>query len=104
MDTCQKLLAKQKGINYFSDLMNWTNDNLNEWQNEVLNKELFDKTKTLQLQSGIDLDQVIYQIMNLGKARFIKINGYTKIVEEIGIENWVIAQKGYQSKYNKARY
>lgn len=93
MDTCQKLLAKQKGINYFSDLMNWTNDNLNEWQNEVLNKELFDKTKTLQLQSGIDLDQVIYQIMNLGKARFIKINGYTKIVEEIGIENWVIAQK-----------
>jgi hypothetical protein len=92
-ESCQKLLGTPKGINYFNDLMNWNNEELNEWQNEVLIKELFDKTKTLQLQSGIDLDQVIKQVLLLGNNRYIKRVGYGTIVEEIGIDNWINIQK-----------
>jgi hypothetical protein len=92
-ESCQKLLGKAKGINYFEDLMNWDNEELNAFQNEVLSKELFDRTKTLQLQNGIDIDQLIYQIMKIGKANFVKVNGYTNIVEQYSIDTWLQIQK-----------
>ena len=92
-ESCQKLLGKAKGINYFEDLMKWDNEELNVFQNEVLTKELFDRTKTLQLQNGIDIDQLIYQIMKIGKANFVKVNGYTNIVEQYSIDTWLQIQK-----------
>lgn len=99
--TCQRYLGSKSGINYFSDLMNSTNEHLNEWQNQLLIKELFDRTKTLQLQSGIDLDQVIKQVLLLGNNRYIKRVGYGTIVEEIGIDNWIHIQKAVKPNISK---
>ena len=81
--------------------MNSTNEELNEWQNQLLTKELFDRTKTLQLQSGIDLDQVIKQVLLLGNNRYIKRVGYGTIVEEIGIDNWIHIQKAIKPNISK---
>jgi hypothetical protein len=100
-ESCQKLLGKAKGINYFEDLMKWDNEELNVFQNEVLTKELFDRTKTLQLQNGIDIDQLIYQIMKIGKANFVKVNGYTNIVEQYSIDTWLQIQKVINPKITR---
>jgi hypothetical protein len=94
-------LGKAKGINYFEDLMKWDNEELNVFQNEVLTKELFDRTKTLQLQNGIDIDQLIYQIMKIGKANFVKVNGYTNIVELYSIDTWLQIQKVINPKITR---
>jgi hypothetical protein len=91
--TCQKELGQKTGVNYFSDLMKWNNEELNNFHNSILLKELFDKTKCTQLETSIDMDRLLYQIHNLGKDKFVKINGYTTIVETIGIDNWLIIQK-----------
>ena len=56
---------------------------------------------TLQLQSGIDLDQVIKQVLLLGNNRYIKRVGYGTIVEEIGIDNWIHIQKAIKPNISK---
>ena len=104
MDTkaCQKYLGAKRGINYFSDLLKWDNEALNDFQNEVLTNELFNKTKVYQLETTMDLEKLVQQVKNVGGfANFFKGRGIVGSVEDIGIETLMIAVQIYNPKITR---
>jgi hypothetical protein len=104
MDTkaCQKYLGVKRGINYFSDLLKWNNEELNDFQNEVLTNELFNKTKVYQLETTMDLEKLVQQVKNVGGfANFFKGRGIVGSVEDIGIETLMIAVQIYNPKITR---
>jgi hypothetical protein len=103
-DACQKYLGTKRGINYFGDLIKWDNEGLNDFQNEVLNVELFNKTKVIQLETTIDLEKLLQQIINVGgMANFFKGRGIINSVEDIGIERLMTLQQMFNPNSSRQR-